>query len=531
MAGQNAFAFNGTAFVPEDRNLTAGISVFSTPTTRVGVARAYTLTAGAPSSQMWVGFPPTPVITEIANDRTGTFPNLVNSVLVKWSSDESSLIGSFTVFAKIGTGPYAAVATVASNLRQYRYGAINANTQYDFYIRSNGTAGLNSTSTASGISLSSPGLVSVLSSSSTTSTATVSWTVTAGVYQRFDIYDNATYLGTVDATSTGTSFSYTRTGLSQGTAYNFRVYGINYNNHAGSFREANVTVQTMPVPTISWADTSATKYGDYRITWTGSAGVTYQPEYSPNDVNWYNWGTSKSGTGTHNSDQTFTPAYNDDHWMRLYVYDGEVAAYSNKVKVTPGRPLVTYQAWGWAGTEGEESDRIDSTYSVNTPSSLTAGTTHNETKILWGNENALLLQATTTVNVRVIDFRVKATLITSGVSLSSDSRRVAVNTNNNAGRSTLFDNGGNPTTINFGGGFGYENTNTDRAVRTLHTYGVRDNISYWDKNTNGRWEYNSVSGQGNFWPSGRVKWEAELRWHRQDWETYTSQTQVNSTYA
>lgn len=530
MAGQNAFAFNGTAFVPEDRNLTAGISVFTTPPTRKGVARAYSLSQGVPASQFWVGFPPTPVITQVVNERTGTFPNLNNSIVVKWASDDSSLIGSFTVFAKVGSGSYAPVATVASNLRQYTYGSILADTQYEFYIRSNGTAGLNSTSTPSGISLASPGLVSALSGSKTTSTATVSWTVAAGVYQKFFIYDGGTYLATVDATTNGTNYSYTRTGLAQGATYNFRVYGVNYNNHWSGYREANVQVNTMPVPTIYWEDTSATKYGDYRIYWEGSSGVSYQPQYSPDNVNWYNWGGAQSGAGTKYSDRTFTPGYADDHWMRVYVYDGEVAAYTNTRKVTPGRPLILGEGWGWNGVLGAESARIDSVYTVRTPSSFTNGTTHGQSDILWGNSEALLLQSTSVANVRVVNFRVKATLITSGVSLSSDTRRVFINIANTGARSTQFDNAANGTTLVLGGAIGYHNSGSQRNTGPLYAWGVRDNRSYWDKNTNGRWEYDSTSGTGNFWPSGRVEWEAELRWHRQDWITYTVQSQVNSTY-
>lgn len=527
MAGQNAFAFDGTAFVPEDRNLTAAISVYTTPTTRRGVARAYSITDGNPASQFWIGFPPTPQITEVTNERTGTFPNLNNSIVVKWSSDESSLIGSFTVFAKIGAGSYTPVATVASNVRQYVYGSIAADTQYEFYVRSNGTAGLNSTSQVSGISLASPAQVSVLSSSSNTTSATVSWTVPAGVYQRFEVRAGTVLLDTVNATAGGTSYSFTRVGLSEGTSYNFRVFGINYNNHISTFRETNVTTTTLVVPTIYWEDTSATRYSSFRVYWTGSSGVSYQPQYSPDNVNWYNLGGVQSGTGTKYSDY-ISPGYNDDHWIRVYVYDAFGATrYTNSRKVVPGYTS-TSSGWGWNGVIGAESPRIDSLYEVRTPSSFTNGTTHGESKILWGNSEAFLLRSTDVDNVRVLDFSVKATLITSGVSLSSDSRRVFINVANNGARSTAFDNAANGTRLTLGGAIGYYNTGSQRNTGPLLTWGVRDNRSYWDKNVNGRWEYDNTSGQGNFWPSGRVEWEARLRWYRQAWITVTSS--ANSTY-
>jgi hypothetical protein len=530
MAGQNAFAFNGTAFVPEDRNLTASISVFTTPTTRLGVARAYTMAEGVSASQMWIGFPPIPAITEIANERTGSFPNLNNSIVVKWSSDTSSIIASFTVFAKIGSGSYAPVATVASNLRQYIYGPINANTQYDFYVRSNGVAGLNSTSTPSGISLASPAQVGVLSSSSTTTTATVSWSVPAGVYQRFEVRDAGTLLTTINATTIGTSYSFTRTGLTEGTSYNFRVVGINYNNHSSELRQVDVATQVLVVPTISWEDTSKTKYSDFRVSWSGSTGVSYQPEISSNNVNWSNLGTAQSGTGTKYSDYT-SPGHNNTRYIRVYVYDANGATrYTNTRSVTPGFTS-TSSGWGWDNVIGAESDRIDSLYTVRTPSSFDTSSSlvHNTERILWGNSEALILRSTDDDNVRVVDFRVTATLITSGVSLSSNLRRVFINVANNGGRSTAFDNLGSGSRLTLGGAIAYYNTGSERNTGPLLTWGVRDNRSFWDKFTNGRWEYDSVSGTGNGWPSGRVEWEAELRWHRQEWLSVTSS--ADSTYS
>jgi hypothetical protein len=524
MAGSNAFAFNGTAFVPEDRNLTAGISVRTSPTTTVGVARAYGLTNGSSATQFWIGYPPTPATPTFRNVRTGTFPNLANSIWVDWTCDTSTLIASFDIFAKIGTGSYSLVANVSASTRTYNYGNISADTAYSFYIRARGVSALNTTSGESSTSLAGAGLVSALGTAKTNTTATVSWTVTAGEYQKFFIYDGASYLATVNATEGGTSFSYARTSLSQGTAYNFRVYGQNINGFTSSYREANITTNTMPVPTISWESTSATLYSGFRVYWSGSTDVSYQPQYSSDNSNWSNLGAVQSGTGTKYCD-AFSPGYADDYYVRVYVYNSEVSAYTNTKSVTPGRvEISSTTAAGWGG---ESSSSYTAT--INSRSGTYAnGSTNGQASILWGDESAIQVNSDANTDRKVTSVTVRASKISgySG-SLTSDTRRVAINLAGSAARSTYFDGGSATLTQNMSHTYGY----SDGVARTLY-YGVRDNQSYWNSST-ATWRYSSTTGSSNFWPSDRTAFLITVSYTQRSWVpayTTVTQSQVNTTY-
>jgi hypothetical protein len=236
MAGSNAFAFTGTAFVPEDRDSTASMSVRTSPTVFSTVSRVYTLSEGVAATQVWIGFPPVPTAPTYRNERTGTFPNLNNAIQVDWTCETSALIASFDVFVKIGTGTYSIAANVSSATRTYNYGVIPAGTTYSFYVRANGVSGLTTTSTESSTSLAAPGVVSNLRETSISpSSLTWTWDVTGGVYQKFDIYrwngSSYVYNTTLNATESGTSFTHTWSGLSERTSYSIRVYGYNRNGH------------------------------------------------------------------------------------------------------------------------------------------------------------------------------------------------------------------------------------------------------------------------------------------------------------
>ena len=523
MAGQNAFAFNGTAFVPEDRNLTAGISAWTSPTTRTGIARAYNIVAGQPASRFWLGFPPQPQVT-VTNSRTGTFPNLVNSILLDWTIQESSLTTSFTVFAQRGTGAYTAVATVDASLRQYRYGSIDPDITYNFYVRANSASGLSNSSQPKSISLPSPGLVGALGSSSTSLTATVSWTVPAGVYQRFRIFDATTDRGTVNATQAGTNYSFSRSSLAEGTQYVFRVYGINYDGFIGPFREITITTQTMPVPSLSWNSISATTYSGFQGKWTGVAGITYQPQTSTDNATWTNLGGAQSGSGDKTTD-SISPGYASIRYMRLSVTNGEVTKNSNTISVTPGRAYVPGYRWG------AEQGPYFLTYNVTTNRTFDNSTsiTDGTSRILWGNRTVWSLQSTTTSDHRVDLFRIRGYREDTSKSMTADGRRLYVNLGTSGARRTDFDNKTNGEWVDFGD-FGYQNTDTDRQNRAIRYWGYSDVLSYYDR-TYRIWRYgNSNTGPQQIWHTAVVNWQAEFRWYSRQWEEYTLVSQVNTTW-
>lgn len=259
MAGSNAFAFNGTAFVPEDRDLTAAISVRPSPSSFSAVSRAYSLVEGDDAVQFWLGYPPVPGTPTLTNERTGTFPNLDNSITIDWECTTSSLIASFSLFVRIGTGSWTLHDdTILSTDRTYVYGSIDANTEYSFYIKAVGSNGLNTTSPSASITLTTAGPVSNLRETSTSSSAiTWTWDVTAGVYQRFNVYrwngSAYVYNSTVNATESGTSFTHTWSSLSENTTYSIAVYGVDLNDfQTTSVTDSALTLNNAPTaPSIS----------------------------------------------------------------------------------------------------------------------------------------------------------------------------------------------------------------------------------------------------------------------------------------
>lgn len=523
MAGQNAFAYNGTAFVPENRELTASIKVRPAGSTAlIGVSRVYKTSPAL--SEVWIGFPPAVESLTVSNNRSGTFPNLANRVVLSWTTPATTIISGFEIYYDAGSGFTKINASlVSSGATSYTVGNLPVGT-HSFYVKSIGVNGLAATTTIQNITLSSASAVGTLSSSKTTATATVSWTVSSGIFQRFHIYDNATYLGEVLATSMGTSYSYTRTGLAQGTAYNFKVFGQNYDGFWSVASAADVTTNTLPIPSISWSDSNKEKYSDWSITWTAVSGITYQPEYYV--TAWLNNGDAVTGTGSKTS-ATKSVSYGQTLYMRLKVSDAYVSGYTSQIQVTAGRPqVITPTVAGWGAETGDKT----LSQTVTTPSTAFANGTIGQEKIWWGNENAIAVSSDANIERRVLGYSVTASKPT-GVSgsLTSASRRLVINRNNSSARYEGFD------------GFSVEETYSpthtvafvgDRGVRTYY-YGVRDAIStYRTVSGSTTWRYSD--NQSNFWVSSRTKFEMTVTYRERSWiasVNQVTQTQVDSTYA
>jgi hypothetical protein len=335
MAGSNAFAFTGTAFVPEDRDSTASMSVRTSPTVFSTVSRVYTLSEGLAATQVWVGFPPVPTAPTYRNERTGTFPNLNNAIQVDWTCETSALIASFDVFVKIGTGTYSLAANVTAETRTYNYGTIPAGTTYSFYVRANGISGLTATSTESSTSLAAPGVVSNLRETSISpSSLTWTWDVTGGVYQKFDIYrwngSSYVYNTTLNATESGTSFTHTWSGLSERTTYYIRVFGYNRNGHwSGSVDDGATTSNAAPsAPSCS-------------------ATATASPSEPPGNTNTVNSVTrSFTVTVDPSDDPIFAEVYlevssDDANWSSVTSWTDNTNSKTHTFNVTVGTSGVT----------------------------------------------------------------------------------------------------------------------------------------------------------------------------------------------
>lgn len=359
MPGQNAFAFNGTAFVPTDRNLTAGISVFSPAPTRKGVSYVHTLADGAPATQVWEGYPPQPSAPTYRNIRTGSLPNRQNSLWVDWTCDTSSLISTFTIFGRVGaSGAYSVVGTVAANVREFNYGYLDADTTYYFYVRANGINGLNSTGDPSNTSLASPSAPTNLRETSTSSSSiTWTWDFTADTYQRFHIYryngSSYVYNTEVIPTISATSATHSWTGLSENSTYYIRVYGQNYNGHwSSNIDDGATTGNAAPAaPTISVSKVSVASSPAVRTstssTQTRSFTVTVDPwddplfsevflEVSSDNANWTEIKTWADNTNskTHTHSVSTTTAITRYYRARQKDSAGLYSGWTSSVSAT-----------------------------------------------------------------------------------------------------------------------------------------------------------------------------------------------------
>lgn len=510
MAGQNAFAYDGEAFIPEDRDSTASLRVRAAGTTSLnGVLNVYKTSPSL--SPVWSGTPPVVESFSAANSRTGTFPDLANNIVLSWTLPEVSLISGFDIFYDAGVG-FTKIngSLVSKSSTSYEVGFKPAGT-HRFYVKSVGVNGISSTTSISEVTVPSSGLVSVLSSSKTTGTATVSWTVTAGVFQRFHIYDNSTYLGEVLATGSGTSYSYTRTGLSQTTSYNFRVYAQNYDGIFGSFREANVTTNTLPIPSISWSDSSSTKYSDWSITWTAVNGVTYQPEYYVSS--WANNGSTVTGTGSKTS-PTQTVSYGQTLYMRLKVNDAYTTGYTSQIQVTAGRPLITETSW-----KTGSSTLYEYIVDANAPG--------------WGNLNALTFSCTSTQDYYFDSCSLSAYSLQSPfkeITRTDRRARYQAYSGANTGtyRTQYFDGSTSPGSFSIGVNSEWHTSEGTGAV--VYYFGVADEPYFY---INGANRYANVSnGTIDNWNLGaNSRFFIRVYATPRNYTTTTTQTQVNSTYA
>ena len=510
MAGSNVFANTGAGFIPADRNSTASVNARNTSGGFTGVPRVFYTT---PQSRIWLGYPAPATGLTVSNNRTGTFPNLANKIVVTWTLPTVVVpISGFNIFASTGGGFVKLNSSLlSSSTTSYDYGNQSVGT-YSFYIETVGINNLKTSTSAQSRTLAAAPGVGAISSSKTTTSVTGSWTVTAGVFQRFHVYDSGTYLGEVLATESGTSYSWTRSSLSQGTAYNIRVYGQNYDGFWSGYNEANITTNTLTAPTISWSSSSATKYSDWSVTWTGVAGETYQPEYYK--TSWLNNGGTLSGAGTKTS-PTQTTAYDTTLYMRVQVTDQHGAtATTNQINVKAGRVLIQESSWKDAGRA----------YYSNS---------HGANAANWGNISGLSFVCNSEQDWYIHEAKITGYSVhspTKDITLVTN-RRMRVNSSYSIFRAYNFDGLRNSSSspAEFYTSARNNWSTSEGAGWATYNYGVSDDATYFDYNSIA-WRYGD--GVADNWNGGAasvigMRIDAQKRVYT----TTTTQSQVDSTYA
>lgn len=205
-----------------------------------------------------------------------------------------------------------------------------------------------------GSSVSTPGAPTSVSGTRANASVALSWTAPtsdggaaiSGYKVEYSSNSGSTWTSATNNTGS-TSTSYTATGLTNGTAYIFRVSAINSaGTGTASSNSSAVTPSTTPGAPTSVAGTAGN--AQVALTWTaptstGGAAISgYKIEYSAN--NGSSWTTATSNTGSTSTSYTATGLTN----LTTYLFKvsainvaGTGTASSNSASITPGAQTPT----------------------------------------------------------------------------------------------------------------------------------------------------------------------------------------------
>lgn len=222
----------------------------------------------APQSGATIPFDPNNVLATIAS---------AGQINVSWQDNSSNEL-LFRIQRQVNGGGYSDLTTVAENVVAYSDTAVSVETNYQYRVRAENGAGESGYATGNSVCLAiTPGQVTGLTASPLTSTSiSLSWSVPSGTATRYDIERD----GVVVVTGHG-SASYTDTGLSVGTEYDYRVRATNLCGQLGAW-SAIATTSTYEGPVTAAPVLTATVTGSTTIdlSWTAVANASsYEVEW------------------------------------------------------------------------------------------------------------------------------------------------------------------------------------------------------------------------------------------------------------
>lgn len=259
-----------------------------------------------------------------APDANGT---AITDYIIEYSTSSTFASGG-TVFAD---GTSSAVSTTVTGLSN--------GTTYYFRVKAVNAVGqsLSWSSISSGVvPATAPNTPVVGTSSTSDRSVTINWTAStsnggAAITYTVELWDSVQGWYT-SSTTTDLSKQFT---ARNDRGYIARVYASNSAGSSGYSGNSTQVYPAMVVPTMYWVDSSATKYSDWSMSWSGTSGYTYQPQKYY--TSWADFGGSQSGSGAKTSD-TFTVGYTATVYGRVKVTDPDgVVSYTNQRYVTAGR--------------------------------------------------------------------------------------------------------------------------------------------------------------------------------------------------
>jgi hypothetical protein len=211
---------------------------------------------------------------------------LVGQITVAWSLPPIGIPTSYQVEYKLTSGSTWTAATVSGGAaaRSVIISASTANLSYDFRVRALNDTGTGNWRTLTGvtINLSAPGVVTLATPVMTDTTAALSWTAGTGspaasYTVRWKPSAGSTWL---TASVTAPTVTYTVTGLTQETAYDFEVIATNTAGSSAAATATATTARTAVVPGQPTALTVEVGSTQAKLAWTAPSTGDPETDYS-----------------------------------------------------------------------------------------------------------------------------------------------------------------------------------------------------------------------------------------------------------
>ena len=320
---------------------------------------------GAPSltvAQYTAGLPGT--VTGV-----GGTSNASTQSVVSWTAPDSNgtpivdYIVQYSISSTFASGVTTFSDGISASVSTTVTGLTNGTTYY-FRVKAVNAVGESSswsTISAGAVPATAPNAPVIGTATASDRSVTINWTAStapggAPVTYTIALWDNVQGWYTT-STSTGTSKVFT---ARNDRNYIGRVYASSSAGSSGYSDNSNQVSPAMVIPTMNWVDSSATKYSDWSMSWTGTSGYSYQPQKYY--TSWADFGGSQSGSGAKTSD-SFTVGYTGTVYGRIKVTDPDgVVDYTNQRYVTAGRAAGTdpdTYAWNaWTYSTGSYSGNV-----------------------------------------------------------------------------------------------------------------------------------------------------------------------------
>lgn len=349
-SGTTSYAITGLADFIEYSVRIRAVNVAGSGTQSLAVAQ---YTAGAPGTVAGVGATSNASTQSVVS---WTAPNTNGTPITDYTiqySTSSTFASSITNFSD---GVSTSVSTTVTGLSN--------GTTYYFRVKAVNAVGESSSwsaISAGAVPATAPNAPVIGTATASDRSVTINWTAStapggAPVTYTIALWNNIQGWYTT-STSTGTSKSFT---ARNDRSYIGRVYASSSAGSSGYSDNSNQVSPAMVIPTMNWVDSSATKYSDWSMSWTGASGYSYQPQKYY--TSWADFGASQSGSGAKTSD-SFTVGYTGTVYGRIKVTDPDgVVGYTNQRYVTAGRAAGsdpdTYAWNAWAYATGSYSGNV-----------------------------------------------------------------------------------------------------------------------------------------------------------------------------